>query len=160
MIMAENKQYAKWIDVPDGSGSLQRKWIKDEDARDNLLYPVNVASLTPSSTFVKNAIIGINGVIYRATANTSNFPVTLTIDNGQFVYDEVNGKKAFVVSDPTVNQGWEIFTDAGVEYWIEQKADIADVMAHTITKDGKTYTVQQLLEAVVYLMGRTVVLNQ
>lgn len=123
------------------------------------LHPVNVNSLTPSSTFTKNSVIGINGVLYRATANTSNPPVTLTIDNGQFVYDMVNGKKAFVVSDPTVNQGWEIFTDAGIEYWLEQKADVADVLAAEITSNGKTYTVRQLLEALVYLMGKTVVLE-
>ena len=123
------------------------------------LHPVNINLLTPSSTFTKNSILGINGVLYRATANTSNFPVTLTIDNGQFVFDEVNGKKAFVVSDPTVNQGWEQFMDAGIEYWLAQKADVADVLATNITVSGKTYTVRQLLEALVYLMGKTVVLE-
>ena len=126
---------------------------------DEHLHPVNVSSLTPSSTFTKNSVLGINGVLYRATADTSNFPVTLTIDNGQFVFDVVNGKKAFVVSDPTINQGWEIFTDAGIEYWLSQKADVADVLAANITANGKTYTVRQLLEATVYLMGRTVVLE-
>jgi hypothetical protein len=31
--MAENKNYAKWIDIPDGSGGAERKWLADDDAR-------------------------------------------------------------------------------------------------------------------------------
>ena len=39
------------------------------------LYPVDVNTLTPTSTFVANAIIGINGVIYRAKQATSHLPM-------------------------------------------------------------------------------------
>ena len=31
--MANNKQYAMWIDIPDGNGGTERKWVKDEEAR-------------------------------------------------------------------------------------------------------------------------------
>ena len=41
---------------------------------DDMLHPVAVSSMTPSSTFVKNAVIGINGVLYRSTKATSNLP--------------------------------------------------------------------------------------
>ncbi len=83
------------------------------------LIPVNVAGLTPSSTFVKNNILGINGTLYRATQATSNFPVTLLTSGGSFVTNTINGKTAFVVSDYTLNTGWEIWSDASMEYWAE-----------------------------------------
>lgn len=145
------KPIAEWI-----HDNVATKTELSSNANEHL-YPVNINSLTPSSTFVKNAIFGINGVMYRAKANTSNFPVTLTIDNNQFVFDVVNGKKSFVIDDPTVNSDWEVWTDAGIEYWLSLKADVADVLAAEITKDGKTFTVRQLLEAIVPFMGKTVV---
>jgi hypothetical protein len=82
------------------------------------LLPVDISTLTPASTFQKNAVVGINGVLYRATAATQNLPCTLTVQDGQFVVNIVNGKTAFTVADPAPNEGWEVFTDASVEYWI------------------------------------------
>lgn len=32
--MANNRNYAKWIDIPDGHGSTERKWLMDEEARE------------------------------------------------------------------------------------------------------------------------------
>lgn len=86
------------------------------------LYPVDISTLTPSSTFRKNAVIGINGILYRATAATSNMPCTMVTNEAgtAFVVNIVNGKTAFVVTDPSPNSGWEIWTDASIEYWIAQ----------------------------------------
>ena len=67
------------------------------------LHPVNINTLTPTSTFVANAIIGINGVIYRAKQATSHFPVVLETSGGALVVQVINGKKSFVVSNPTVH---------------------------------------------------------
>lgn len=141
------------------------------------LHPVNVDTLTPSSTFVKNAIIGINGVIYRSKQATSNFPVVLTTESGAFVTHTVNGKIAFVVSDPTIHQDWEVFTDAAIEYWVESlntalaaKQDaISDLEAirsnaqaaikptDQYSVDNVTYSVNDLLQAVANLMSKTLV---
>lgn len=128
------------------------------------LLPVNIATLTPSSTFVKNSVVGINGVLYRATQATGNLPCTMVTSGGSFVTNTVNGKTSFTVSDPTPNEGWEIWSDASIEYWIQQlnaliaaKASVSDVMAATVSYGGTAFTVQQLLTEVAKLVGKTVV---
>ena len=140
-------------------------------------YPVNINSLTPSSTFVKNSVIGINGVLYRSLRATSNFPVVLTIQDGSFVIETVNGKKAFVIANPAVNQDWEVWTDASIEYWVEslnaalssKQATISDL--ETIRSNASNaikpttkytvgnveYTVDDILQAVANLMPKTLV---
>ena len=138
---------------------------------------VDIASLTPSSTFVKNSIVGINGVLYRATAATSNMPCTMVEENGAFVANIINGKKCFVVRDATPNAGWEIYTDAAVEYWIASVnqsldgkqatiSDLATIRSNasaaiktntTYTVGGVTYTANDLLEAMASLMPKRLV---
>lgn len=124
------------------------------------LLPVDISTLTPASTFPKNAVVGINGVLYRATAATQNLPCTLTVQDGQFVVNIVNGKTAFTVTDPAPNEGWEVFTDASIEYWISQlNARITALEGETYTANGQQYTRQQLLQTVAELMSRTVVVS-
>jgi hypothetical protein len=130
------------------------------------LLPVDISTLTPASTFPKNAVIGINGVLYRATAATQNLPCTMTVQDGQFVVNIANGKTVFTVTNPAPNEGWEIFTDASVEYWINQlnaliaqKATVGDVMQATVNYGQTQFTVQQLLQEMAKLMSRTVVIN-
>lgn len=124
------------------------------------LLPVDISTLTPASTFQKNAVVGINGVLYRAKRDTQNLPCTLTVQNGAFVVNIVNGKTAFTVTNPAPNEGWEIFTDASIEYWVSQlNARITALEGETYTANGQQYTRQQLLQAVAELMSRTVVIN-
>lgn len=101
-----------------------------EDAR---LIPVDIDSLTPTSTFVKNNILGLNGAFYHATQNTSNFPVILAVQDGEFVVNTINGKKVFVVADNTLQSGWEQWSDAQVEYWIDQIESQLDGKQPTIS---------------------------
>lgn len=124
------------------------------------LLPVDISTLTPASTFPKNAVVGINGVLYRATAATQNLPCTLTVQDGKFVVNIVDGKMAFTVTDPAPNEGWEVFTDASIEYWISQlNARITALEGETYTANGQQYTRQQLLQNVAELMSRTVVVS-
>lgn len=151
-------------------------YLKDTEARDGLLHPVDIDSLTPTSTFVKNAVIGINGVIYKSKKATSNFPVTLTIQNGAFVTHSVNGKTAFVVSDETLNGDWIVWTDAAIEYWtqqlsqrttalenartaLESRASALEDSIADVTYNGQSYTLQQLMQAMAQLMENSVVIN-
>lgn len=133
-------------------------------------YPVDITTLAPNSTFIKGAVVGINGVLYKATQATANLPCTLVTENGAFVVNTVNGKTAFVVSDPTPNADWEIFTDASIEYWVASVnssiSDIATIRSNAtaavkptdiVSYNGTDYTVSQLLDAVARLMGETVV---
>lgn len=133
---------------------------------DGTLYPVDVNTLTPSSTFVKNAIIGINGVIYRSKRATSHFPVVLTVSGSSFVVDIVNGKIAFVVSDPTIDTDWEQWTDAAIEYWKTQlDARVSAIEAEspsTALHPNDTYgghSVSSLLNAMASLMNKTIVVD-
>lgn len=172
--MANEKQYVEVLN--NGSDDF---YVRDPEAQDSILHPIDIRTLTPSSTFVKNAVIGINGVLYRSVRATSNFPVTLTVEGNAFVVNTVNGKIAFVVSDPTINQDWEIFTDASIEYWVEQintalagkQATISDIdtirsnasaaikTTSEYTAGNVTYTATQLLQAVADLMNKTVVVQ-
>ena len=128
------------------------------------LIPVDVNSLTPSSTFAKNSVIGINGVLYRSLRQTSHSPVVMAVQDGAFVTHTVNGRIAFVVDDTTIHSDWELFTDASVEYWIKSlNARITTLegafgeLVEGVTYNGTTYTPKQLLTEVAKLMDKTVV---
>ncbi len=144
---------------------------------DDHLHPVDIDSLTPSSTFVKNSVIGINGVLYRALRNTSNLPVTPQMSGGQFVVHTINGKTALVIADFTLDTDWEIFTDASIEYWvasinaaldakqatisdlatIRQKANSALQPDKTYTYNNQSYTIDAMMQELVKFMSKTIV---
>ena len=122
------------------------------------LLPVDISTLTPASTFRKNTVIGIGGVIYRAKRATASMPLTMVVSDGKFVTHEVNGQQAFVVQDMTVNADWEVWMDAGMAY-AYSLADqrITALETETYTANGKQYTRRQLLQAVAELMQKTIV---
>ena len=78
------------------------------------IIPVDLDEMTPSTTFVKNNVLAINGVQYRAKQDTSEFPVVLQVYEGQFVVNMVNGAPAYVVDDYTLSDDWEVWGDAGI----------------------------------------------
>jgi len=122
------------------------------------LLPVDISTLTPASTFPKNAVIGIGGVLYRAKRATASMPLTMVVSDGKFVTHEVNGQKAFVVQDMTVNADWDVWMDAGLSY-AYSLADqrITALETETYTANGEQYTRRQLLQAVAELMQKTIV---
>jgi len=122
------------------------------------LLPVDISTLTPESTFPKNAVIGIGGVLYRAKRATASMPLTMVVSDGKFVTHEVNGQQAFVVQDMTVNADWEVWMDAGLSYaysLADQRITALDT--ETYTANGQQYTRRQLLQAVAELMQKTIV---
>jgi len=125
---------------------------------DEHLIPVDIQTVTPQTTFPKNAVIGIGGVLYRAKRATASMPLTMVVSDGKFVTHEVNGQQAFVVQDMTVNADWEVWMDAGLSY-AYSLADqrITALETETYTANGKQYTRQQLLQAVAELMQKTIV---
>lgn len=135
-------------------------YVKDTEARESLLYPIDISTLTPSSSFTANSVLGINGVLYKCINNTSSLPVTLQVEGNAFVTHTINGKTAFVVTDPTLNEDWEIFTDASIEYWINALSErITSLEGLSVTYDGTTYTLSQLMTAMAQLMSKTIVIN-
>lgn len=153
--------------------SSVKPWINGVYATKNELaqaavIPVNLEDMTPMTKFVKNNVLAINGVQYRATKNTTHFPVTLVTDGGQFVVNVVNGAPAYVVDNYTLDPDWEIWGDAGIPQTLaNMQADFNEALQQSLntstrikTSDGQTqYTVQQLLTAMADLMGHTVVVN-
>ena len=123
-----------------------------------VLCPVDISTVTPSTTFPKNAVLGIGGVLYRAKRATASMPLTMVVSDGKFVTHEVNGQQAFVVQDMTVNADWEVWMDAGLSY-AYSLADqrITALETETYTANGKQYTRRQLLQAVAELMQKTIV---
>lgn len=153
-----------------------------QEVSDATLIPLNMEQLTPSSTFVKNNVLGINGILYRAKQNTSEFPVTVVTDKGRFVYDtDKYGNKAYVVSDYTLSQAWEKWSDAGISYSLSvidsrlsyfNNLQIANRLTQIesllrniqqtlgdVTVDGQTYTVRGILTELAKLMDKDVVIG-
>ena len=86
---------------------------------DRTMHPIDMDEVTPSSTFTAGDVLGINGILYKAKVNTSDFPVTVVVDDttGQFVYDtDDDGNKAYVVEDYTLSEDWMKWADAGINY--------------------------------------------
>lgn len=153
-----------------------------QEVSDATLIPLNMEQLTPSSTFVKNNVLGINGILYRAKQNTSEFPVTVVTDRGRFVYDtDKYGNKAYVVSDYTLSQAWEKWSDAGINYSLSvidsrlsyfnnlqialRLTQIESLLRNIqqtlgdVTVDGQTYTVRGILTELAKLMDKDVVIG-
>lgn len=153
-----------------------------QEVSDAILIPLNMEQLTPSSTFVKNNVLGINGILYRAKQNTSEFPVTVVTDRGRFVYDtDKYGNKAYVVSDYTLSQAWEKWSDAGINYSLSvidsrlsyfnnlqialRLTQIESLLRNIqqtlgdVTVDGQTYTVRGILTELAKLMDKDVVIG-
>jgi len=82
----------------------------------------------------------------------------MVVSDGKFVTHEVNGQKAFVVQDMTVNADWDVWMDAGLSY-AYSLADqrITALETETYTANGEQYTRRQLLQAVAELMQKTIV---
>ena len=162
------------------NGNLQDSGYSADDLYDGTLYPVNIDAMTPQSTFRKNALLFINGIGYKAIADTSDFPVSLLIENNQFVVNEIDGDIAFVVTDDTVSEDWVKFGDAGipfalkniertfdatmeqheadVEHIMADKASIMDVLNYYITAtNGTKYRLGDMLVDLADLMNKTVV---
>jgi len=157
----------------DGSGNLKDSGYSAADLYDGTLYPVNIDAMTPQSTFRKNALLFINGVGYKAIADTSDFPVTLQVQDGKFVVNIVDGHPAFVVDDDTISEDWIYFTDYGIphalanlernfqvalEAGLATKPSLSQVLSAPITSTGgDTYTIFTLLTAIADLMDKKVV---
>jgi hypothetical protein len=83
------------------------------------LNPIEIEDIATDTTFEENDVISLNGIIYRCTTATSNTPVRLVTQGSNFVYTELNGKKAFVVSDTALQSDWEVWLNTGMDYYIE-----------------------------------------
>ena len=165
------------------NGNLKDSGYSADDLYDGTLYPVNIDAMTPTSTFRKNALLFINGIGYKAITDTSEFPVSLLIENNQFVVNVIDGDIAFVVTDDTVSEDWVKFGDAGIPFAMKnieltfeaameqheadvnralaQKASMADVLSAPITSTGgDTYNIVTLLTAIADLMDKKVVTEE
>ena len=87
------------------------------------ITPVDIDLLTPSSTFAAGDAIAFNGVIYRATGATDNFPIPLVVSGNNFVVNEYKGYKAYVRGSEVIQDGWQVWLDTGLNYWIEKHED-------------------------------------
>ena len=55
--MAETKKYAQWIEIPDGEGGAERKWLKDAEAQAALAgVPQTYATKTEVQQILADAI--------------------------------------------------------------------------------------------------------
>lgn len=183
-------------------------YLKDEEARGELLtkasnedldamalIPVDVSAMTPSSTFVKNSVIGINGVFYKAKRATSNLPFDLVSQGDAFVTQYVGGVELFIIADSTLNGDWMPWSDSSLQGHINDldlrmsaiesinwngritalEGDRADIYSklglhssqlvalqaatQSVTYNGHTYTLQQIMAQMAKLMEEVVVIQ-
>lgn len=147
---------------------------------------IDIEDLEVGMTFPKNSLLAINGVSYQAKKATTQFPVTVLVQDGHIVYDEdENGRKALVVEDYTLASDWKVWGDAGIprtlqqmkedqEEFMEQEQEaqaafreqINAIVATSLksstvitSTSGRTYTTQTLLTALADLVERTIVVN-
>lgn len=147
-----HSQYAEHYEV---MTEQTRAMTKEAQLQSQIIRPVNMDALTPSSTFTANQCVAINGVFYRALRNTTSFPVTLVIDSGQFVYNEsASGHKAYVVADGTLHNDWEVWSDSSIDFWREYFDQRLDSKVE-LSSEISGYTIQQLLEYVAGLMAQS-----
>ena len=118
------------------------------------MRPVNINTLTPSSTFLLGDIIGINGILYRANKNTSSLPVTFATEDGDFVTHSVNGYIAFVITSWTVSADWDVFMDASINYTLASKQD-ALIFDSTPTANSINMVKSGPIKAAIDAMGAT-----
>ena len=59
----------------------------------------------------------------------------MVIQDGAYVYHEINGHKAYVVADWTLNANWEVWTDSSMEYWRESFDQALDALDKEIGLD-------------------------
>ena len=76
---------------------------------------IDIEDLEPGMKFPKNALLAINGMSYQAKKATTQFPVTVLVQDGHIVYDEDSeGRKALVIEDYTLSEDWKVWGDAGI----------------------------------------------
>ena len=152
---------------------------------DRTMHPIDMDEVTPSSTFTAGDVLGINGILYKAKVNTSDFPVTVVVDDttGQFVYDtDDDGNKAYVIEDYTLSEDWMKWADAGINYSLsvinsqlsylntlriasrlgtleQQLANMLQALM-PITVDGVTYSVRDILTELAKLMNANIVIDE
>ena len=77
-----------------------------------VMIPVDESTLSPSSTFQKNSIISIDGVVYRAKENTDTLPFPFLVEENKFVVQTMYGRPCFVKAGNTLSSYWEVYIDA------------------------------------------------
>ena len=89
------------------------------------LNPVDESTITAATNFHTNDIIALNGTIYRCTGTTNNMPVSVVFQGNQILYDEYKGHRAYVIASSTVQSGWEVWLNSGLDYHITLLYDMA-----------------------------------
>ena len=111
-------------------------FIKDLEMWDKMLIPIDIASLTVSTSFVKNNAVAIDGKIYRCKNATTYPPFPFVFQGDSIVTQTNNGVTAYVVQSDTLNSNWEVYLDLSDRYYAEAK--FASVNASITTlQNGK-----------------------
>ena len=89
------------------------------------LNPVDESTITAATYFHQNDVIALNGTIYRCTQTTNNLPVSVVFQGNKILYDEYKGHRAYVIASSTVQSGWEVWLNSGLDYHITLLYDMA-----------------------------------
>jgi hypothetical protein len=89
------------------------------------LNPVDESTITAATNFHQNDILAIDGTIYRCTQTTNNLPVSVVFQGNKVLYVENNGHRAYVINSYSLQSGWEVWLNSGLDYHISVLYDMA-----------------------------------
>ena len=89
------------------------------------LNPVDESTITAATYFHQNDILAIDGTIYRCTQTTNNLPVSVVFQGNKVLYVENNGHRAYVINSYSLQSGWEVWLNSGLDYHISVLYDMA-----------------------------------
>ncbi len=89
------------------------------------LNPVDESTITAATYFHQNDILAIDGTIYRCIQTTNNLPVSVVFQGNKVLYVENNGHRAYVINSYSLQSGWEVWLNSGLDYHISVLYDMA-----------------------------------
>lgn len=88
------------------------------------IIPVDESTITAETIFNRGDALAINGTVYRCTASgTDNMPLGIVVQDGTPVYQDYKNHRAWVIGDNALQEGWEVWLNSGLDFYIEWYGD-------------------------------------
>lgn len=103
-----------WSTMTDAEKEEVTDAVADEIAQQGgyAIIPVNESTIGPSTTYNKNAVLCLDGVIYKANKNTQNLPFPMVVEDGKILTVTLYGKTVLVRASNTKSADWDVWIDA------------------------------------------------
>ena len=76
------------------------------------IIPVDESTIGPSATYQKNAVLCLDGVIYKANKQTQKLPFPMVVEDGRILTVTLYGRTVLVRASNTKSADWDVWIDA------------------------------------------------